>query len=322
LLTEDLGIAITSEVVWSVDNLASTVEPTDWPVWQRRLDLPGSAWVLTVEPTAAAMETLVPQVSWSTLFAGTGRTLLLAGYLHLSRSRRREHREIAQLQQLSADKDRFLAAVSHELRTPLTVVIGLATELADNDNFDIAERRELLALVAEHGHEAGAIVEDLLVAARSDIDRISVRPEKVDLFASIKLAISASPFDDLPIAGDSPPVLADPARLQQILRNLLVNASRYGGPTVEIRVASDGVVTSITVADDGQPISLPEQESIFDPYTTAHDHDDHVGSIGLGLFISKKLARLMNGDLTYEHDGAHSIFQVVLPCAKEPAPAQ
>lgn len=322
LLTGDLGISISSSVVWSVENVAIRGEETDWPVWSRRLDLPGSEWVLAVEPAPEALKDLFPTTNWTTAVGGIVLTLLLASLLYLSRSRRREHREMLHLQQVSTDKDRFLAAVSHELRTPLTVVIGLASELADHDTFDAAERRELLEMISDHGQEAGAIVEDLLIAARSDIDRIAIRLEEVDPFAAVKLAIAVSPFDDLPVSGESPPVLTDPARLQQILRNLLTNAKRYGGPEVGIRVSTNRVITTITVADSGEPLAPTDEDAIFDPYTSVHDFGEQLGSIGLGLFISQKLARLMNGDLTYRHDGNHGLFEITLPCAEEPPPAQ
>ena len=81
-------------------------------------------------------------------------------------------------------------------------------------------------------------------------------------------------------------------------------------------MASTDTHVSITVADDGDPISAAHQRAIFDPYTSAHEGSDQIGSIGLGLFISQKLARLMGGDLNYRHDGTHVLFELTLPRAE------
>jgi signal transduction histidine kinase len=247
------------------------------------------------------------------LAVGLILTAALATVIRQSRLRRLERDRVTQLSKLAEDKDRFLATVSHELRTPLTVVIGLAAELANSDDVNEDERRELLAMIEEHGQEAGAIVEDLLVAARSDIDRIAIRPEQIDPLEAIELAVSASPLEEVRVIGECPTIVADPARVQQILRNLLSNAARYGGPEVEIRVNCDGRMATIAVVDNGEPLSDAHQLAIFDPYMSAHDQGEHNGSIGLGLFISRKLARLMGGDLTYRHNGNGVLFKLSLP---------
>ncbi len=315
LLTSDLGVAITNGVTWQVDN--TPLEEDDWPVWQRGLDLPGSTWTLSVEPTAASLAALSSDASRWILAVGFVLTAAMATVAYQVRSRRRESRQLRRLSQLAEDKDRFLATVSHELRTPLTVVIGLAAELRGNGGVAAEEREELLRLIEDHGHEAGAIVEDLLVAARSDIDRIAVRPERVDAAAAIAQAIAASPFAEVPVVGACPPLLADPARIQQILRNLLTNADRYGGPEVEVRLSQSGALGTVVVADSGDALSPEQKQAIFDPYTSAHDHGQHLGSIGLGLFISQKLAQLMGGDLLYRHDGDHGLFELRLPLAEQ-----
>ncbi|MCP3993824.1 MAG: hypothetical protein GY722_01995 [bacterium] len=315
LLTADLGVSLTSNVMWEVDNATDDDAATDWPVWRRELDLPGSIWILSVEPTEAALRNLSSQAYWWVLAIGIALTAAAATTTYQMRLRQQEHTKVEQLRQLGMDKDRFLATVSHELRTPLTVVIGLAAELNDSGDLNKAELAELLGLIEIHGLEASAIVEDLLVAARSDIDRIAVRPENIDLANAAQLAVDASPFNEIRVVGDSPDGYADSTRLQQILRNLLTNADRYGGPEVEIRLDSTATHVSVTVADSGEPISATHQRAIFDPYTSAHEGSNQIGSIGLGLFISQKLARLMDGDLSYRHNGTHVLFELTLPRA-------
>lgn len=215
-----------------------------------------------------------------------------------------------------------MATVSHELRTPLTVVVGLSHELAERaDAFGATERTDLLEMIGEHSEEASAIVEDLLVAARSDIDKLAVNNESVDLREVAELALATSPLDKAEMIGNASHAVADPQRVRQILRNLLTNAARYGGPRVEVRFGETPPYAVVTVADDGSPISDTQQKQIFDPYTSAHENGDNLGSIGLGLYISLKLARLMGGSLQYRHDGSHSLFTLQLPLASQ-APAQ
>ena len=313
LLTTDLGVSITSNVAWTVDSVPPGDNVSSWPVWRRELELPGSTWTLSVEPTPEALSDLSSQAHWYVLAIGMLLTAASSVTVRQIRLRRQDHAKVEQLRQLAEDKDRFLATVSHELRTPLTVVIGLASELGTNGSLEKRELAELLEMIEKHGLEASAIVEDLLVAARSDIDRIAIESEPIDPAEAIALAVQASPYDEVPVLGDARSVLADHTRLQQILRNLLTNADRYGGEHVEVRLASKGDSILITVADDGDPISPAHERAIFDPYTSAHEGSGQLGSIGLGLFISQKLARLMGGDLTYRHDGKHVLFELVLP---------
>lgn len=314
LLTADLGISITSNVQWSVENVTTDEISSDWPVWRREVALPGTNWTLTVEPTPQALASLTPTVHWLVVGIGLGLTLLLASTAYQMRVRRRERNEIEHLQRVATDKDRFLAAVSHELRTPLTVVIGLAHELAERGSgFDPEEHAALLEMIGSHGEEAGSIVEDLLVAARADIGKVSVNPERIDLGEIVETTLSGSSLESARMSGDPPTAFADPQRVRQIIRNLLTNANRYGGPNVEIRFLTTHHLAVVEVADDGPPISVDQERRIFDPYTSAHDNGDRLGSIGLGLFISLRLAQLMGGNLTYRHDGCHGLFELTLP---------
>lgn len=314
LLTSDLGISITSNVSWSIDNRSGVDDVSEWPLWTKQLDLPGSTWTLTVEPTESAVRAVGPSNQWLFVALGLGLTMLLATTAHQMRLRRREQAEIEQLHRTSDDKDRFLAAVSHELRTPLTVVIGLAHELAEKDErFGDEERATLLGMIGEHSEEAGAIVEDLLVAARSDIDRLVTYPEKVDLGETLGTVLEQITLPALTTDGSPGVAFADPQRVRQVMRNLLTNAVRYGGPNVVVKFDSNETEVMVTVADDGSAISKEQERRIFDPYTSAHENGAELGSIGLGLYISLKLANLMGGDLGYSHDGIYSLFEFRLP---------
>lgn len=227
-----------------------------------------------------------------------------------------------QLEHLVAAKDEFVASVSHELRTPLTAVVGLAQELRDGlVVFDQAERSELVALIADQGAEVAAIVEDLLVAARIDAGTVSIAPQSIDLGNTLRTAVAADATPgqtvDLQRPDEEVVAWADPHRVRQVVRNLLTNATRYGGPDVRVRFGLDGPQAWVEVSDNGEPINQSDRERIFQAYERAHTVGTQPASVGLGLSVSRNLARLMSGDLTYNHVDGRSIFRLTLPV--EPA---
>ena len=219
-----------------------------------------------------------------------------------------------QLHELIRSKDQFVAAVSHELRTPLTAIAGISNELRDeNGDFTENEYQELIALIADQSLDVSRIVDDLLVAARTDTDGLEIFSQRVDLAAEAA-AVLRSVSDVIPIEThpSATPVVADPTRVRQIVRNLLTNAARYGGPNIRVVVTDAGDHTALEVRDDGSP--LPEQlrSTIFEPYFRARQRKGVTGSVGLGLTVSRQLARHMGGDLTYDHDGSETIFTLAL----------
>ncbi|MDJ0953268.1 MAG: histidine kinase dimerization/phospho-acceptor domain-containing protein [Acidimicrobiia bacterium] len=279
------------------------------------IELPGTTWSLAVAPTDDALADLEGLPWWTTSAAVATLAAFAALALWLFVDRRNEHRRVRQFRQLADDKDRFLASVSHELRTPLTVVSGLAYELHDKPaNFAAEEQRSLLAMLLEQTNELTGIVEDLLIAARSDIGKVAIHYEEVDLGAEVRSAMETSGVNG-PIAGKPATAHADAQRVRQILRNLLTNAKRYGGPEIRIELAEGTGWAEIVVADNGDGVPRPKRESIFEPYHSAHSPSTDVGSVGLGLFISRNLAVAMGGELEYVRDGAWSRFRLRLRAA-------
>jgi signal transduction histidine kinase len=216
-------------------------------------------------------------------------------------------------------KDEFIASVSHELRTPLTVIAGMAHELQDRlGAFSPDEVAELIGLVVDQSLDMRNLIEDLLVAARADIGRLAVHPVNMDLVEAVEAVLAAlSPAAVQDVVADMVPTMAsaDPTRVRQIIRNLVTNAVRYGGPRVTIESGGDGETVFVRVRDDGPGVPAGLRERIFDPYESAHDPAGQPGSVGLGLTVSRKLARLMGGDLTYRYEDATSVFELRLPAA-------
>jgi two-component system, sensor histidine kinase and response regulator len=222
------------------------------------------------------------------------------------------------MEELMRSKDEFVASVSHELRTPLSVVVGLAAELRDNpQGFPPEVATELIGMIADQSSEVSFIVEDLLVAARSEIDAVTVLVERVDIAASVDRVIRPMPnIDRERISASVERGLAaagDVVRFRQVVRNLLVNACRHGGRAIEVTAAKEGSWLVLGVADDGPGLPETEWESIFDSYHSAHPVDGQPASVGLGLTVSRRLARLMGGDIQYGHNRYGSLFQFRLP---------
>jgi signal transduction histidine kinase len=224
------------------------------------------------------------------------------------------------LEDVIRSKDQFVASVSHELRTPLTAVVGLSHELHDNWSIydDGGDAREIVDLIASQSSELSDIIEDLLVAARADIGTLTLQSRRVDLRAELDAVIAGhcatggTPMPTVEIDPGAGFIWSDPLRFRQILRNLLSNATRYGGSNVSVHAFRDGPHVTVVVRDDGPGVPLERADTIFDPYTSAHEPGTQPGSVGLGLAVSRTLARLMSGDLIYNGNGG-TAFELTIP---------
>lgn len=221
----------------------------------------------------------------------------------------------SELERHLASKNEFLATVSHELRTPLSAVIGLAELLRDPEqSFDSDTRAELIDTIVESGFDVSNLVEDLLTAARHEAGQLKVVAVPVSLRAQINQALeSMRAIGDVVVSGDSPKALADPGRVRQILRNLLSNASKYGGGSIRVELGSTGRNVTATVVDDGPGVPPEAVEAVFARYERAHVSDHGGNSVGIGLAISRELARHMGGDLAYQRSASESHFRLTLP---------
>jgi signal transduction histidine kinase len=221
-----------------------------------------------------------------------------------------------ELQHLVRAKDEFVASVSHELRTPLTAVVGFARELAESpERFTPAEVSGMIRTIADQSCDVAAIIDDLLVAARAEIGRIRLLTEKVDLRAEVHAASQtlSEKGKRIQMPRETAVAMGDRLRVRQILRNLLVNAVRHGGPDVVVQIKSESAMVGVSVADDGPGIPPKDREHMFDPYFHGDGIKGQPASIGLGLTVSRQLARLMGGDLTYQEADRGSTFRLLLP---------
>jgi PAS domain S-box-containing protein len=213
-------------------------------------------------------------------------------------------------------KDEFIATVSHELRNPLAAMLGLGQELADNyDTFTDEERRDMAQMIARQADDASWLIEDLLVVYRDNLSQVAVSLQEFDVTKEIERVLEVVDYPiDIRVLEGSSRILADPRRTRQILRNLITNAMRYGGEEIQVTIDKAADRIEVKVQDSGKPIPDADVERIFRAYERGKG-PSHAASVGLGLNVSRRLARLMDGDLTYRHEEGWSEFVLSLPSA-------
>ena len=246
------------------------------------------------------------------------RARLVATRYQVERARREAdlaNVRVSELEALDKEKREFLASISHELRTPLAAVLGFATELSESwDMFDPEEARSLVRLIASQSADISAIVDDLLTVTRLEAGTMTVYPTIVDVSEHIADLAETTGRDSgkaIEWKGEAT-VWADPARLRQIIRNLITNAIRYGGDEVQVEVSTRSGMASIDVWDSGGPIPPARVATMFQPFDRADGNGRNPNSVGLGLAVARSLARVMGGDLEYRYDNG-SIFRLELP---------
>lgn len=263
----------------------------------------GIVWV----PAAWALppvRTALPVVAGAALSLGA---LLGALGRELERRSRRQEESLQAERRAARMRGEFVSTVSHEFRTPLTSILGFVETLRAWRTLDPEEVDEFVDIVAGQTTHLARLVEDLLLIPRLDSGRVRLTRETVPLrpvVERVATAVFAGPGDgrevQVTVPGEAT-VRADPLRVEQILRNLLENARRYGGHhvLVEGRTAPAGYL--VTVADDGPGIPDDHRERIFDPFERVEEDTGEVGSgVGLGLPIARRLARAMGGELWCE----------------------
>jgi signal transduction histidine kinase len=188
--------------------------------------------------------------------------------------------------------------------------------LADSyDTFTDEERRDLAQMIARQADDASWLIEDLLVAYRDNMSEVSVSLQDFDVTKEIERVLEVVDYPiDIKVLGGASCIVADPRRTRQILRNLITNAMRYGGEEIQVRIDKVGDRVEVKVLDSGEGIPDSDVERLFRAYERGKG-PSHTGSVGLGLNVSRRLARLMDGDLIYRHHGGWSEFVLSLPSA-------
>jgi signal transduction histidine kinase len=254
-------------------------------------------------------------------------------------------------------KSEFVSLVSHELRTPLTSIKGYVELMLDGEVGTLSdEQSEFLQIVKQNADREVALINDLLDISRMEAGRLDLRREAIDVPALARAAgESLRPqfeaksqqltLDLAPVTGEPPRAWGDPARVTQILMNLLSNAHKYtpagGRITLTVRgIAGAGAAPTqtagagriavdqsadghepqwvqIEVSDTGVGITEDEQTQVFHRFFRAKNRaTEEAGGTGLGLAITRQLAEMHGGSIDVRSaPGAGSIFRVFLPAA-------
>jgi signal transduction histidine kinase len=233
-----------------------------------------------------------------------------------------------QLAEASERKSQFLASMSHELRTPLNAIIGLTEMMVTNAaRFGTEKALESLRRVNAAGTHLLSLINEVLDLSKIEAGKLELNPEPVNLARLIDEVIGTA--GQLAEKNQNRLVVeaqenlgalnADSMRLKQILLNLLSNACKFtkeGEVCLRVREVTDGRDwVELSVADTGIGLTAEQQAKLFQEFTQADSLTARrYGGTGLGLALSRKLARMMGGDVTVTSEpGKGSVFTVRLP---------
>jgi len=233
-----------------------------------------------------------------------------------------------QLQQASENKSQFVSSMSHELRTPLNAIIGLTDMLVTNAaRFGTEKAKEPLQRVHRAGTHLLGLINQVLDLSKIEAGKLELNPQTVQLRALINEVIDTArqlaEQNKNRLVVDAQENLGaltvDPMRLRQILLNLLSNACKFtkeGEVRLRARrVANGGRWVELAIADTGIGMTPEQQAKLFEEFSQADATTaQRFGGTGLGLAITRKLARMMGGDVTVTSEpGKGSVFTVRLP---------
>jgi len=252
--------------------------------------------------------------------------------------RRRLRQRLVELEQLDKLKTQFLSMASHELRTPLTAVsgfmqiarrrmgrLGAATDVPQPWREEAQKADETLDMANRQAKKLARLIDELLDVSRLQQGRVEMRLAEIDLGEVVREVgermklLSKGHEIETNVAGTAP-IVADRDRIEQVFENLVGNAIKYSpesGP-IEMSLRVNGANAVVSVRDHGIGVAPAEVEKIFGLFYRSPDpRADHVGGLGLGLYISREIVSRHHGRLWAERNpDAGTTFHVTLPLAQ------
>jgi signal transduction histidine kinase len=230
----------------------------------------------------------------------------------------------------NAAKSQFLAVISHELRTPINAIVGLSELLSkvEAENLPLVRRHEYLNTILESAKHLQSLINDILDVTRMERGVLQIDDQDNDVAELIEIALkicrdhaTASGISLVGHVADNVLVTGDLTRLKQVILNLVTNAIKFSPQGGVVHVGMDrGPQRSlvISVRDAGIGISDADAERVFEPFVQGEGGANRrFNGLGLGLAISRKIARLHGGDVTLKGmAGGGSEARLILPAAR------
>ncbi len=238
-----------------------------------------------------------------------------------------EQRARAEAEDAVRSRDEFLSIASHELRNPVAAIKGtgqLIRRLADRGSLSERAEREYLDTIVRTSDRLARLVEDLLDVSRLRGDQFQLRMESIDVATLVREATSTEALAGREVRVDglehALELLADPDRVQQILQNLLENAAKYSPSStpIDLVVRVEGGRLEVAVTDYGIGLPPGSERTLFTPFGRAPNAvSANIPGMGLGLYISRRLAEAHGGTLVVQSagEGHGSTFRLLLPLA-------
>jgi len=249
---------------------------------------------------------------------------------HAEKARSEAEGARAEAERANNSKTDFLAVMSHELRTPLTAIMGYEELLSDGITGPVTElqRQQLGRINASARHLLG-LIDEILTFARVDVGRERIRWESMsvnhtlaDAAALVEPMAAAKSIDFVvELLDEDQAMQTDGTKLRQMLVNLLSNGIKFTeNGEVRVRCSESNGILEVRIADTGVGIAAENIEEVFEPFWQAEQTATRkTGGTGLGLSVTRKLARLLGGDVTVaSRVGMGTTFLLMLPM-KAPA---
>jgi signal transduction histidine kinase len=226
---------------------------------------------------------------------------------------------------LEKAKTEFLSIASHELRGPMTVIKGYLTMLEGGALGSLPPKAvSVLPLLIAKSDEVDSMIEQMIEAARLEDGRLALKRQLSDIVELTEIAIQGMrPLlvsHNLNVEKPPGPIPAevDPDRFQIVVRNLLSNAVKYSpaGTRISVAIGQRGDLATMAVTDQGQGIEPKDQARLFTRFGRI-ESTQHISGTGLGLWLSREIARMHDGDLSVDSTpGQGSTFTLQVPLSR------
>ncbi len=229
-------------------------------------------------------------------------------------------RVINKQKELAEIKNDLISNITHEFKTPIATVSTAIEGIKNfNETNDKVKTDKYLDISDQQLKKLHQMVEKLLETATLDSDKLLLNREEIDLVMMLRgltekyQMLTNEKTLNFTANVDALPLAIDPFHFENAIANLIDNAVKYGGDTIEVNLTSMLNAVEITVADNGGNIDKSQREKIFDKFyriPTGNRHD--VKGFGIGLFYTKKIVEKHNGTITLTPDAKNTVFKVTL----------